>query len=59
MSYYPINLTKTEVPKEVLEVLTEEQCNSYQVLPIAKMGKMLTLAIANPFDVLILDRASG
>jgi len=55
MSYYPINLAKVDIPKEVLEVLTEEQCHSYQVLPVARMGKMLTLAIANPFDVLILD----
>jgi len=55
MSYYPVNLAKIEVPPEALEVLSEEQANSYQVLPIARMGKMVTLAIANPFDVLILD----
>ncbi len=55
MSYYPINLAKIEVPPEALEVLSEEQANTYQVLPIARMGKLLTLAIANPFDVLILD----
>jgi len=38
-----------------LEKLTEEQCKSYQVLPISKLGKILTVAVANPFDVLILD----
>jgi type IV pilus assembly protein PilB len=55
MNYYPMNLAKVEVSSDALEVLNEEQAQSYQVLPIAKMGKMLTLAIANPFDVIILD----
>ncbi|HYG77947.1 MAG TPA: ATPase, T2SS/T4P/T4SS family [Planctomycetota bacterium] len=55
MSYYPVNLSKIEASPEALEALTEEQANNYQVLPLARMGKMLTMAIANPFDVLILD----
>ena len=55
MAYYPINLSRVEPAREALELLSEEQAKSYQVLPIAKMGKMITLAIANPFDVLILD----
>jgi type IV pilus assembly protein PilB len=55
MAYYPINLAKVEPTREALELLSEEQAKSYQVLPLSKMGKMVTLAIANPFDVLILD----
>jgi len=55
MNYYPINLSKVDPSSDALETLTEEQANSYQVLPISKMGKLMTLAIANPFDVLILD----
>jgi len=55
MSYYPINLSKVDCSPEALEIINEEQANNYQVLPIARMGKILTLAIANPFDVLILD----
>jgi type IV pilus assembly protein PilB len=55
MNYYPINLGKCDASADALETLTEEQSKSYGVLPVAKMGKMLTLAISNPFDVLILD----
>ena len=55
MNYYPINLARIEPTPEALELLSEEQANNYQVFPIAKLGKMLTLAIANPFDVLLLD----
>lgn len=55
MNYYPIDLSRIEVSPDALQVLTKEQANSYHALPIAKMGEMLTLAISNPFDVLLLD----
>ena len=55
MNYYPINLARLESSPEALELLSEEQANNYQVFPVARLGKMLTLAIANPFDVLLLD----
>jgi len=55
MNYYPINLAKIDPSPDALELLNEEQANNYQVFPVAKLGKMLTLAIANPFDVLLLD----
>ena len=55
MNYYPINLAKIDASPEALELLSEEQANNYQVFPVARLGKMLTLAIANPFDVLLLD----
>ena len=55
MNYYPINLSKIEASADALELLSEEQANNYQVFPVARLGKMLTVAIANPFDVLLLD----
>ncbi|MFH0940022.1 MAG: ATPase, T2SS/T4P/T4SS family [Planctomycetota bacterium] len=55
VNYYPINLACITPSPDALEVLSEEQIKSYQALPISKMGKLLTLAIANPFDVLTLD----
>src|SRR5262245_51568697 len=55
MNLHPINLSKVKPQQIALEKLTEEQCKTYQVLPVAKLGKILTVAVANPFDVLILD----
>ncbi len=55
MNYYPINLAHLSCDPAALETVTEEQANNYQVLPLARMGKLLTLAICNPFDVLLLD----
>src|SRR5579872_578993 len=48
MNYYPINLGKIDASPDALELLNEEQANNYQVFPVARLGKMLTLAIANP-----------
>ena len=55
MNIHPISLEKVKPNPTALEKLTEEQCKSYEVLPISKLGKVLTIAVANPFDVLILD----
>src|SRR5204862_2923952 len=55
MNYYPINLAHLSVDPAALETVSEEQANNYLVLPLARMGKLLTLAICNPFDVLLLD----
>jgi type IV pilus assembly protein PilB len=55
MNYYPINLSKIDPSPDALELLNEEQAKNYQVFPVSRLGKMLTLAIANPFDVLLLD----
>ncbi len=55
MNLPPIDLNKCEVEKEALELIPEDLAQYYQVLPVAKIGKALTLAVANPFDILTLD----
>ncbi|MHC4712263.1 MAG: type IV-A pilus assembly ATPase PilB [Planctomycetota bacterium] len=55
MNIPPIDLTKTDVSTEALESLTPDLAEYYGVLPIAKLGNILTVAVANPFDVLKLD----
>ncbi len=55
MNHYPINLAHLTCDPAALETVTEEQALNYLVLPLARMGKLLTLAICNPFDVLLLD----
>ena len=55
MNYYPINLAHLTCDSAALETVSEDQAANYLVLPLARMGKLLTLAICNPFDVLLLD----
>ena len=51
----PVDVTKVEAATEALESLPQDMATYYGVLPLAKIGNVLTLAVANPFDILKLD----
>jgi len=55
MNIPPVDITKLEVSKDVLQSLPEELATNYGVMPLARIGKILTVAVANPFDILKLD----
>ncbi|RKY38734.1 MAG: secretion system protein E [Candidatus Omnitrophota bacterium] len=50
-----LDLDKYRVPKENKNLLPQELAFRYKVLPVSKIGKILTLATANPLDVITLD----
>ncbi len=51
----PIDVEKVQ-PDEVLSgLLPENLAKYYGVIPVAKVGNVLTLAVYNPFDILQLD----
>jgi type IV pilus assembly protein PilB len=51
----PIDLSKLSLNKEVLESVPEDVARDYCVFPVDKIGSLITIAVANPFDVLKLD----
>src|SRR5688572_14312794 len=51
----PINLAKLKVNREVLQAVPIDVAKEYRVVPIDRIGSILTIAVANPFDVLKLD----
>jgi len=51
----PVALDKLKLPHDVEEILPQEVAQTYRVLPLSKIGDYLTIAVANPFDVLKLD----
>jgi type IV pilus assembly protein PilB len=51
----PIDLSKLSVNKEVLESVPEAVAREYEIFPVDKIGNIITVAVANPFDVLKLD----
>lgn len=51
----PLDVHKLSPDESVLQLLPENLANYYQVIPIAKIGNILTLAVSNPFDILKLD----
>jgi type IV pilus assembly protein PilB len=55
MKMPPIDVTRVTIEEPVLEALPQDLAKYYGVLPIAKIGDILTLAVSNPFDILKLD----
>lgn len=51
----PVDLDKLDFQPDALETLSVDLANYYGVLPISKVGNILTLAVGNPFDILKLD----
>ena len=51
----PIDLSRLTVNEELLQVIPQDVALDYGVFPVAKVGDVLTVAVADPFDVLKLD----
>jgi type IV pilus assembly protein PilB len=51
----PINLANVKPNKEVLQAVPIDIAREYRIFPIDRIGTLLTIAVANPFDVLKLD----
>jgi len=51
----PIDLSKVNINKEVLDSVPEDVAREYGIFPVDKIGSLITIAVANPFDVLKLD----
>lgn len=55
MNLPPIDVSKLQVEDSLLESVNREVATYYNILPISKIGKLLTIAVADPFDILKLD----
>src|SRR5579862_1994422 len=51
----PVDVEKAVVEEEALQAINQELATYYCVLPLSKIGNVLTLAVGNPFDILKLD----
>jgi type IV pilus assembly protein PilB len=58
MNLPPIDIERLQLDSEALELVPEELARRYQIIPVAKIGRTLTLAVADPSDVLIRDEVS-
>ncbi|MCC6670149.1 MAG: Flp pilus assembly complex ATPase component TadA [Planctomycetes bacterium] len=50
-----IDLGRLKVNKEVLDAVPMDVAKDYKIFPIDRIGTILTIAVANPFDVVKLD----
>lgn len=51
----PVDLTRTDPDPQAVQALPQEVCLEHSVIPLAKNGEVLTVAVSDPFDVLLLD----
>jgi len=50
-----IDLSAQKIDPAILELIPPEVAMKYQLIPVKKQGKSLTLAMANPMDVFAID----
>jgi type IV pilus assembly protein PilB len=51
----PVDLERVKPDSSAVESLTQETCVENNILPLTLNGEVLTLAVCDPFDVLMLD----
>ncbi|MBU1086990.1 MAG: Flp pilus assembly complex ATPase component TadA [Candidatus Omnitrophica bacterium] len=51
----PINLSKVKINPEIVKIIPRESAEKYQALVVSKIGKVLTVAMVDPLNVLAID----
>ncbi len=51
----PVDLSQVKPDPRAVEALPQELCREHGILPLTKNGNVLTIAVSDPFDVLLLD----
>lgn len=51
----PINLFKYKISPEILWFIPEDLAHAHNVIPLARFGLTLTLAVSDPFDIVAID----
>lgn len=50
-----IDINRFKIEPEVLKIIPPNICRQYQIIPISKLGDTITLAMADPLNILALD----
>ena len=51
----PISLGKIHPPQDVVDLVPQDMAQGHKMIPVARLGKKLYLAMADPLNVLALD----
>jgi len=51
----PIKLSRYKIDPEVLKLLPRKLAEQHRVIPISKMGDVITIAMADPLNILAID----
>ncbi len=51
----PIDITKYRLDKEIVKLIPEKMARHYYLIPISKIGNMLTVAMSDPLNIFAID----
>lgn len=51
----PIDITRLKIDPEVVKIISQEVATNYQIIPVSKIGDNLTLAMADPLNIFVID----
>ncbi|MFA5085045.1 MAG: GspE/PulE family protein [Candidatus Omnitrophota bacterium] len=51
----PINISKYKIDKEILKLIPEKVAKQYCVLPLSKIGNVLTVVMSDPLNIFAID----
>jgi type IV pilus assembly protein PilB len=52
---HPVTLAKMHVPQDVIELIPKDLAQTYKMVAVARLGRKLFVAMADPLNVLALD----
>ena len=55
----PINVSRLKIDPEVLKIIPKAIASKYQIMPISLMGDQLTLAMADPLNIFVIDNVKA
>ncbi|MCF7916209.1 MAG: GspE/PulE family protein [Candidatus Omnitrophica bacterium] len=55
LSLPPVRIKSLKIPKQILSIVPKEVARHHNLIPISKIGNVVTLAMANPLDLLAVD----
>lgn len=51
----PIDISRYRIDPEVIKIIPREIAQKYQIVPISKLGNNMTLAMADPLNIFVID----
>src|SRR3989338_3323007 len=55
----PINISRLKVDPDVVQIIPKAIASKYQIMPISLIGDQLTLAMADPLNIFVIDNVKA
>lgn len=55
LGFPPLDINRIKLDPNVVSIVSKDVCRFYQVIPVAKAGNLLTMAMSDPLNVFALD----